>query len=153
MAEKLGVTPSAVGNWEAGINGPRKKAIHRFAEILGVSVEFLTEGPSATRGLPPAPAPAPNTAAEKPKAGNSLATQFPISEEQMVSRLADAPRRRHRDDLEALVIFVCQPMSPSTILGLIEGVSRADLSMQTRDRVVELLAQQLKAKMKDLRPG
>lgn len=41
LAEKLGVKPSSVGNWESRINGPLRSRIKSIADTLGVSVEFL----------------------------------------------------------------------------------------------------------------
>ena len=41
LAARLGVTTSAVGNWEAGLRRPRYESLRRLAEVLGVSIDDL----------------------------------------------------------------------------------------------------------------
>lgn len=46
LAEKLGVKPGTVGNWEAGVNGAPRKRLKEIADKLGVTMEFLTGEPA-----------------------------------------------------------------------------------------------------------
>lgn len=41
LAEKLGVSSGAVGNWEAGISEPRGDTIQKLVEVLQVEPNFL----------------------------------------------------------------------------------------------------------------
>lgn len=41
LAAQLGVSTSAVGNWEAGIRRPRYETLRRLAEVLEVSLDDL----------------------------------------------------------------------------------------------------------------
>lgn len=41
LAARLGVSTSAVGNWEAGLRRPRYENLRRLAQVLGVSVDEL----------------------------------------------------------------------------------------------------------------
>lgn len=41
LAAALGVSTSAVGNWEAGLRRPRYDTLRRLAEVLGVSLDDL----------------------------------------------------------------------------------------------------------------
>lgn len=42
LAAILGVTTSAVGNWEAGLRRPRYENLRRLAQVLGVTIDDLT---------------------------------------------------------------------------------------------------------------
>lgn len=44
LARHVGVTPTAVWNWENGNTEPRHLALMRIAEVLGVSTAFLETG-------------------------------------------------------------------------------------------------------------
>lgn len=44
LADKLGVTQSAVGNWEAGIRNPRASDLLNIAEALEVPVGTVVLG-------------------------------------------------------------------------------------------------------------
>ncbi|MEZ7126184.1 ImmA/IrrE family metallo-endopeptidase [Nonomuraea sp. AD125B] len=44
LAEKLGVSPVAIGYYEAGINSPRPDHLQRLADILGYPMEFFAVG-------------------------------------------------------------------------------------------------------------
>ena len=44
LAEKLGVSPAAVGQYEAGITAPRPDHLERLAEVLGFPVAFFAGG-------------------------------------------------------------------------------------------------------------
>lgn len=41
MAEKLGVPYQSIGQWERGVNMPRKKTVDKLADALNVSSEYL----------------------------------------------------------------------------------------------------------------
>lgn len=41
LAAALGVTTSAVGNWEAGLRIPRYETLRRLAEVLEVSIDEI----------------------------------------------------------------------------------------------------------------
>jgi transcriptional regulator with XRE-family HTH domain len=41
LAEALGVTQSAVGNWESGIRLPRPRTLQRLASLFGVTIDYL----------------------------------------------------------------------------------------------------------------
>lgn len=42
LAAQLGVSTSAVGNWEAGLRRPRYETLRRLAEVLGVPLDDLS---------------------------------------------------------------------------------------------------------------
>ena len=42
LADLVGVTPSAVSQWENGSKGVSKKNLEKLASVLDVSVEYLT---------------------------------------------------------------------------------------------------------------
>ncbi|MBD3148550.1 helix-turn-helix domain-containing protein [Microbispora camponoti] len=44
LADKLGVSPAAIGYYEAGINAPRPDHLGQLANILGYPVEFFAAG-------------------------------------------------------------------------------------------------------------
>lgn len=41
LADKIGVTNGAVGNWETGDRYPRKAAVEALADVFGVTVDYL----------------------------------------------------------------------------------------------------------------
>ena len=41
LAEALGVTQSAVGNWESGIRTPRPQTLRRMAALFGVTIDYI----------------------------------------------------------------------------------------------------------------
>ena len=41
LAKLVGVTTSAVGNWEAGVRVPRLPTLRRVADVLGCSIEDI----------------------------------------------------------------------------------------------------------------
>lgn len=41
LAELLGVSQGAVGNWERGIRYPRITTLRRIAGLFGVSIDYL----------------------------------------------------------------------------------------------------------------
>jgi transcriptional regulator with XRE-family HTH domain len=41
LARKVGVTPGAIGHWEAGIRIPNPALLYKLAEVLGASLEEL----------------------------------------------------------------------------------------------------------------
>lgn len=41
LAERIGVTNGAVGNWETGERYPRKTAVNALADVFGVTVDYL----------------------------------------------------------------------------------------------------------------
>ena len=43
LAERLGVSTSAVSNWESGINYPRLDTVYNICDELGVSISQLLE--------------------------------------------------------------------------------------------------------------
>lgn len=43
LAEKIGVVPGTVSNWEVGTREPDLSMLRRLAEVLGVSVDALLE--------------------------------------------------------------------------------------------------------------
>ena len=45
LAGKLDVSPGAVANWEAMINGPTRSRVKDISDRLNVSIDFLTRGP------------------------------------------------------------------------------------------------------------
>lgn len=45
LAELLGVTSGAVGNWEAGTRIPRLPMLRKIARVLGVSIDEIEFGP------------------------------------------------------------------------------------------------------------
>lgn len=44
MAKKLGVSAGAVGRWEAGFAKPETKRIHKIADLLNTTTDFLLAG-------------------------------------------------------------------------------------------------------------
>lgn len=44
IAERIGVSPAAVGQWESGVTSPRPDHIERLAELLDVSPGFFAAG-------------------------------------------------------------------------------------------------------------
>ncbi|MEZ5896520.1 MAG: helix-turn-helix transcriptional regulator [Parvularculaceae bacterium] len=44
LAERVGVSQPAVANWESGVHDPRRLALAKIAEALGVSPEWLAGG-------------------------------------------------------------------------------------------------------------
>lgn len=44
IAERLGITPAAVGQYEAGITRPRPDVLLRLADLLGVPIAFFAAG-------------------------------------------------------------------------------------------------------------
>lgn len=56
LAGKLDVSPGAVANWEAMINGPTRSRVKDISDRLNVSIDFLTKGPDGavmSRGTTP----------------------------------------------------------------------------------------------------
>ena len=49
LARRLGVTPQAVQQWEAGINVPRRRYIKPLADLLGMSQFYLELGDQPTK--------------------------------------------------------------------------------------------------------
>jgi transcriptional regulator with XRE-family HTH domain len=47
LADMLGVSKGAVGQYEVGLTTPRPKRFERIAEVLGVTVEWLLTGNDA----------------------------------------------------------------------------------------------------------
>jgi transcriptional regulator with XRE-family HTH domain len=45
LAAAIGVSTSAVGNWEAGLRRPRYESLLRLASVLGVTVDDLLAPP------------------------------------------------------------------------------------------------------------
>lgn len=45
LAAALGVSTSAVGNWEAGLRRPRYETLRRLASVLGVTIDELLSPP------------------------------------------------------------------------------------------------------------
>lgn len=41
LAEKIGVKPTTLGNWETGIATPRTEELKKLASVLGVSIDYL----------------------------------------------------------------------------------------------------------------
>jgi transcriptional regulator with XRE-family HTH domain len=60
FARLVGVTPTAVWNWEKNSIMPRRPALEQIAKVLGVSTDFLLYGNSG------------NGVAEPPKAPDSM---------------------------------------------------------------------------------
>ncbi|EDO61436.1 putative repressor LexA [[Clostridium] leptum DSM 753] len=54
FAEKIGISQSTVGNWEAGSREPNFKTMERIADFFGVSVDYLL-GRETVAGGPPEP--------------------------------------------------------------------------------------------------
>lgn len=46
LAAALGVSTSAVGNWEAGLRRPRYETLRRLASVLGVTIDELLSPPA-----------------------------------------------------------------------------------------------------------
>lgn len=44
FARRVGVTPTAVWNWEEANARPKRNALQKIASVLGVSESFLTSG-------------------------------------------------------------------------------------------------------------
>ncbi len=44
LANLLGVTPTAVWNWEQGNSLPRRPMLAKLAKVLGVDESYLTDG-------------------------------------------------------------------------------------------------------------
>lgn len=53
MAEQLFISPQAVGKWERGESMPDILTFNRLAEILGVDLNYFTEGNTAVTGKTP----------------------------------------------------------------------------------------------------
>jgi transcriptional regulator with XRE-family HTH domain len=51
LARLVGVTPTAVWNWEKNSITPRRPALEQIAKVLGVSIHFLLTGEGETRQL------------------------------------------------------------------------------------------------------
>ena len=47
LAQKLGVTRSAVNSWEMGISTPAIKSLIELAMLFGISTDYLLDMPSA----------------------------------------------------------------------------------------------------------
>ena len=45
LAAAVGVSTSAVGNWEAGLRRPRYESLLRLASVLGVTIDDLLSPP------------------------------------------------------------------------------------------------------------
>ena len=45
LAVAIGVSTSAVGNWEAGLRRPRYESLLRLASVLGVTIDDLLSPP------------------------------------------------------------------------------------------------------------
>ena len=45
LAAAIGVSTSAVGNWEAGLRRPRYESLLRLARVLGVTIDDLLSPP------------------------------------------------------------------------------------------------------------
>jgi transcriptional regulator with XRE-family HTH domain len=56
LARLVGVTPTAVWNWEKNSITPRRPALEQIAKVLGVSVSFLLSGKEEIREIDTAPA-------------------------------------------------------------------------------------------------
>lgn len=50
LARELGVTRSAVGQWESGATGPSMTHLSRIAALTGVAFEWLATGRGSPRG-------------------------------------------------------------------------------------------------------
>ena len=50
FARLVGVTPTAVWNWEKNSITPRRPALEQIAKVLGVSVPFLLTGEEESKG-------------------------------------------------------------------------------------------------------
>lgn len=44
LARRLNVTPTAVWNWENGNSTPRRNSLEKLSRVLGVDVDWLTDG-------------------------------------------------------------------------------------------------------------
>lgn len=55
FARLVGVTPTAVWNWEKNSIRPRRPALEQIAKVLGVSISFLLTGKEEMRELDAAP--------------------------------------------------------------------------------------------------
>lgn len=53
LADMVGASQSAVGNWESELNNPRRQLIPKLAKILKVSPEWLEFGDDAPQGKKP----------------------------------------------------------------------------------------------------
>jgi transcriptional regulator with XRE-family HTH domain len=53
LARLVGVTPTAVWNWEKNSITPRRPALEAVAKVLGVSTAFLVYGVEAEVAAPP----------------------------------------------------------------------------------------------------
>jgi transcriptional regulator with XRE-family HTH domain len=51
LARLVGVTPTAVWNWEKNSITPRRPALEQIAKVLGVSIHFLLTGEGETRQM------------------------------------------------------------------------------------------------------
>lgn len=46
LAERVGITDGAIGQYEAGIRMPKLKTARKIAEVLGVSLDDIEFGPA-----------------------------------------------------------------------------------------------------------
>src|ERR1041385_5634741 len=60
LARRVGVTSTAVWNWEKNSIRPRPPALEAIARVLGVSVSFLLTGHEEIREVDTAPKPVPS---------------------------------------------------------------------------------------------
>lgn len=51
VADKLGITPQAYGNYEYGIREPSNKLLTELANIFGVSTDYLLTGKAETKTI------------------------------------------------------------------------------------------------------
>lgn len=50
LAKKLGVSPGAVANWEAGLRMPRVPMLCKIAAVLDVTIDEMLHGPAESKG-------------------------------------------------------------------------------------------------------